>query len=114
MVYVEAPDRKYPQHLSSLFIAGSITDAPNWQKDLVKKLDNLDIVIFNPRRKGFDVRDPANSVEQINWEYDMLETADMISFWFCKETLSPITLFELGKVSQSVYKANRYRNGPQV
>jgi hypothetical protein len=34
--------------------------------------------------------------KQIEWEFEMLQRADLVSFWFPSETLCPITLFELG------------------
>jgi len=37
--------------------------------------------------------------EQISWEQDHLKKASAVSFWFPKETLCPITLYELGKQS---------------
>jgi hypothetical protein len=101
MEYIEAPNTKYPPHKLCLFLGGSITGCPNWQNDAVKKLKDLDIVIFNPRRKNFDVKDPTASEKQIKWEYNMLRAADMICFWFSKETLAPIVLFELGAHSMT-------------
>ena len=52
--------------------------------------------IINPRRKYFDVKNKNASAEQIKWEFGMLWKADIIPFWFPKETLCPITLYELG------------------
>jgi hypothetical protein len=40
--------------------------------------------------------DPNASEHQIRWEYGRIRNADVMSFWFPKETLCPITLFELG------------------
>jgi hypothetical protein len=34
--------------------------------------------------------------EQITWEYHCIHHCKYILFWFAKETLAPITLFELG------------------
>lgn len=36
------------------------------------------------------------SVEQICWERIALERAEVVLFWFAKETVAPIALFELG------------------
>ena len=35
-------------------------------------------------------------LRQIEWEHEALRASDTILFWFPKETLCPITLFELG------------------
>ncbi len=96
MEYIEAPEYKFSKDKKSLFLAGSITDCPDWQKDVIEKLKDLDIIIFNPRRKNFPIKDKSASFQQIKWEHDMLRNADVISFWFSKESLGPIVLYELG------------------
>ena len=95
MIYVEAP-HKVEVNKKSIFLAGGITGCPDWQKKVVEKIKDLDIVIYNPRRANFDVSDTNASKIQIEWEHNMLRKADVISFWFCKETIQPITLYELG------------------
>ena len=95
MQYIEAPD-EIETRAKKLFLAGSITDAPDWQKDVLGKIEDLDIAVYSPRRKNFPIDDPSEALKQITWEHKYLNTADMISFWFCKETAAPITLYELG------------------
>ena len=106
MKYIEAPSRppmgKYDLE-TSIFIAGSITGARNWQKDILKipvgseKITILDCYnAFNPRQENFDVNDPDVEKEQITWEYDAIHKCKYILFWFSHETLAPITLLELG------------------
>jgi hypothetical protein len=80
----------------SLFLAGGITNCPDWQKEMVYLLKDEDVILLNPRRKNFPMGDLTESDKQIKWEYNHLEKADAISFWFPKETLCPITLYELG------------------
>jgi Nucleoside 2-deoxyribosyltransferase like len=102
MFYIEAPN--YPSDLPdlpSLFLAGGITGCPDWQKEIIEKLKDEDIMIFNPRRKSFDIKKKEESSVQIKWERDHLKKADMISFWFCKDQIQPIVLFELGKYAFS-------------
>ena len=96
MRYIECPGI-YDGNEPSLFIAGGISNCADWQSEFIKKLDGLDITVLNPRRKNFDVNDPRMEEEQIKWEFDHLLKADACSFWFTKETLCPITLYELGK-----------------
>jgi hypothetical protein len=97
MIYVEAPNKgPVGGTIPSLFLAGAITGAPQWQDELVKDLENLNLVVYNPRRKNFPIHDPSAAAAQIKWEFDNLRKASMISFWFCKETMGPIVLFELG------------------
>ena len=83
-----------------VFLAGGITGAPDWQKDfyaLVKDRIPDTFTLINPRRENFDVRDPSMSDEQIRWECKWLQRSSIVTFWFPRETLCPITLFELGK-----------------
>jgi Nucleoside 2-deoxyribosyltransferase like len=86
---------------SSVFLAGGISNCPNWQEILISHIkfafsgkDNL--VILNPRRDDFDVSKKEETTKQIKWEHEALEQAGTILFWFPKDTLCPITLFELG------------------
>jgi len=96
MVYVEAPNL-IESNLKSIFLAGSISKAADWQKELVDKISDINAVVYNPRRAVFPKDDPELAYKQIVWEHDYLKKADVISFWFSKETDAPITLFELGR-----------------
>lgn len=96
MQYIEAPSEERPESMT-LFLAGGITNCPDWQSQLVKMLSEKDITIYNPRRKNFPIYDSEAAYEQIKWEYEHLNRATFISFWFCKETLCPIVLYELGR-----------------
>ena len=92
----------------SLFLAGSIEMGicEDWQQktiDIIKndsKMSN-DVIIFNPRRPDWDSKWEQNCEnphfsQQVNWELDHLEKADIIFMNFEEETKSPITLLELG------------------
>lgn len=66
-------------------------------RELLRAHEELQsLVLLNPRRAQFDVTDPTLTEKQIAWEFDHLHKADIIVFWFPKETLCPITLYELG------------------
>ena len=96
-IVIEAPKLYFKNTLTSLFLAGGITNCPDWQQDLIELLkDQDDLVIYNPRRKNFPIHDPNAAKKQITWEYDYLKKCDMISFWFSKGSLNPIVLYELG------------------
>lgn len=94
MKYIQAPD-EYEGDDTSLFLAGGITNCPDWHKEVVESLKDLPITIFNPRR-GVYLEDLGHEEKQVSWEFKYLHKASAISFWFPKETLNPITLFELG------------------
>jgi hypothetical protein len=96
MQLIEAPNTYPPQ--ADLFLGGGITNCPDWQADVVKMLEGTDLVVLNPRRNAAFTGDIAD--EQIRWEYEALRTVKTVLFWFPKETLCPITLFELGVFSQ--------------
>jgi len=100
MKYIECP-QKYEGNEKSLFLAGGISNCPDWQSDLVKLLAGTNLTLLNPRRKHYPTDNPNIEEEQIKWEYKHLRRADVISFWFTKETICPITLYELGKQSTS-------------
>lgn len=83
-----------------LFLAGGITNCPDWQVDAIEMLDDgSDIVVANPRRDRLLDYEGEDAAYQIRWEYEFLRRARMILFWFPKESVCPITLFELGKES---------------
>jgi hypothetical protein len=96
---IEAPEKYTPKRNEiSLFLAGGITNCPDWQKEIIKLFEEVpDLVMYNPRRKNFPIHDPTASKKQITWEYNYLESSDMILFWFAKGSLNPIVLYELGK-----------------
>lgn len=105
MIYAEALDIiKSGLPNRSVFLAGGITGCPNWQQEMVKLLSDTDLIIFNPRRANFPIDDPSAALGQITWEHNYLRAADTISFWFAKETIQPITLYELGSWSTRLDK----------
>lgn len=95
--------------ISSVFLAGSIEmgKAVDWQSELISKLSHLNINVFNPRRKDWDSSlaqsfDNPQFREQVEWELHHMEQSDIVIFYFDPDTMSPITLFELGlNISQS-------------
>jgi hypothetical protein len=99
MICIEAPNyTTAPEfRIRSLFLAGGITGCPEWQTEMIQHLQETNLYIYNPRRTNFPIHDPTAAVAQIAWEHHHLKRAHAISFWFCKETIQPIVLFELGK-----------------
>ncbi len=102
MQYIEAP-HPYNGEGTSLFLAGGITGCPDWQRELIAALCDTSLVVLNPRRTHFQMHAQA-AREQITWEHQQLRKASAISFWFPKETLCPITLYELGAWSMTEKK----------
>ena len=101
MEYVECPKvwERLPGQ-PSVFLAGGITGCPDWQKKLARELVLTNYAVLNPRRRPFPMGDPSATEQQITWEFQHLRKADVIAFWFCKESIQPIALFELGAWSK--------------
>lgn len=107
-IIVEAINEVYnvnKLYWKKLFLAGGITNCPDWQQELIEKIKDInDLIVYNPRRKNFPINDPNASEEQITWEYEHLRDADIIVFWFSKGSLNPIVLYELGRWGNSSNK----------
>lgn len=89
-------------HNIKLFLAGGITNCPDWQSVLIDDLKEIpNLTIYNPRRKNFPINDPSATEAQITWEYAQLLNADIIIYWFSRGSLNPIVLFELGRYGLS-------------
>lgn len=94
----------YERHnKKSIFLAGSIEmgKAIDWQKEIELVLSDLSVDIFNPRRDDWDASWEQNInnpqfVEQVTWELDHLDEADIIFLYFVPGMMSPISLLEFG------------------
>ncbi len=111
------------RNLKSVFLGGSIEMgiAPNWQRhtalqlstrmtmDVTASMHALEPVsvikercnVFNPRRTDWDnswLQDHSNPqfYQQVNWELNALEQADIILMYLHPGANSPISLLELG------------------
>lgn len=102
MKTIQAP---HPQLIEgvSVFLAGSIEMgvAEKWQDRIVRELADTQGTLLNPRRDDWDsswVQEATNPQfrQQVLWELDGLERADIVAFYFDPNTKSPITLLELG------------------
>jgi len=100
MKLLKAPMYYHDEKEHVIFLAGGISNCPNWQELLESHLKfafgDKKFVIANPRREDFDLADKRATIQQIEWEHKMLERCDTLLFWFPDETLCPITLYELG------------------
>ncbi len=101
---VTAPEDSGSPRGPTLFLAGSIDmgAAVEWQKRVIEALADMpEVTIFNPRRTDWDssweqdISHPEFN-EQVTWEMDHLDKADVICFYFDAEGKAPITLLELG------------------
>lgn len=104
---VKAPAR--PELQRRIFLAGSIEmgQAEQWQERIVRAMSGAgDVVILNPRRddwnSGWKQRaDDPRFAEQVSWELDMLDAADIVVMYLAPGTKSPVSLLELGLCARS-------------
>ena len=115
--------KEYNKNSFKIFLAGTIDngESEDWQSKLIQKLalynyennneivsrdgynfplggdDNKDIIIFNPRKANWESNASQKQLEeQIKWEQDHLDEADLIIMYLADNSKSPISLLELG------------------
>lgn len=93
---------KRDRKLKSIFLAGSIEmgKAEDWQSR-IEKIFELSYNVFNPRRDDWDASwiqefDNPQFSQQVRWELNAMEEADTILYNLVPNTISPITLLEIG------------------
>jgi hypothetical protein len=93
---------------ASVFLAGSIEmgAAENWQRQVERALDDLPVVVLNPRRDEWDASwvqslDHPQFREQVEWELEAQERASVIGMYFAPASKAPVTLLELGLFARS-------------
>lgn len=104
MIHVKAPFEYNGYPGFSVFLGGSIEmgKAEPWQERLAKDLEAEDVLLLNPRRDDWDstwTQDPTPGTqfhEQVTWELNAQDSADLLVYYFDPATTSPITLLELG------------------
>ncbi len=87
----------------AVFLAGSIEQgrAEDWQAAVTARLADLAVTVLNPRRDAWNpdwVQSIDNPLfrEQVEWELDALDRADVIALYLAPSTKAPISLLELG------------------
>jgi hypothetical protein len=100
---IKAPGKYDPAPRYTIFLAGAIDQgkAENWQEKVARALDQFDILILNPRRENWnaEIEQVASNPEfreQVEWELDAQDNADMVIFVFTKDSKAPITFLEFG------------------
>jgi hypothetical protein len=89
--------------VESIFLGGTIDmgNSVDWQTKIIETLKDVDVTIFNPRRKNWDSswEQKESNPEfnhQVTWELSCLEKADLVVIYFAPNSQSPITLLETG------------------
>ncbi len=112
MTVYKAPDHTPfnigSRYTSKVFLAGSIEmgAAEHWQLRAGRLLSEAGFIVLDPRRDDWDSSweqsiENENFAEQVRWELLGLEKAKAVLVHFDPATKSPITLLELGMLSQS-------------
>lgn len=107
MEQIKAPNKfNYLEERISIFLAGSIEmgAASDWQAKVADRLSKYDVVLLNPRRDDWDTSweqttENEHFVEQVEWEMDCLNGCSYIFMNLEPNTISPISLLELGAYS---------------
>jgi hypothetical protein len=102
MLEIKAP-QAYNLDKPSIFLAGTIEEgaSEDWQAKVAAFFANDDVIILNPRRENWDasweqeISNP-NFKQQVEWELEAMERADIILFNFLPSSKSPISMLELG------------------
>lgn len=109
---IYAPSDQPPQGLKSVFLAGTTSkvDTTDWRETLSTLLSEHRITIYNPYRADWDStwREDINFApyhQQVKWELEKQEQADMVVVYFHPATQAPISLLELGLCAQQPGKA---------
>ncbi|KAK3332789.1 hypothetical protein B0T19DRAFT_448654 [Cercophora scortea] len=106
---VFAPARPKIAGKRSVFLAGTTSRASSgldWRETLTNALSHLPVTIFNPLRPDWDSswREDITFApfrEQVEWELDMQEQADVVVVYYGPGTDAPISLLELGLCARS-------------
>ncbi|KAM5341559.1 hypothetical protein ACJ41O_014590 [Fusarium nematophilum] len=101
---IMAPNRPTPDDSknTSIFLAGTTTTtSTDWRETLTQALASHPVTIFNPQRDDWDSTwkedfSDKRWAEQVWWELDMQEAADIVVFFFHGATDAPVSLLELG------------------
>lgn len=97
------PPEVYEGDDPAFFLAGGISGTENWQEQFIFDLTGFefcDWAIMNPRHSNFQ-NNEESARKQIQWEYQHLYKASLIVFFFPKESVCPIALYELGAWSKT-------------
>lgn len=97
--------------VNTMFLAGTIDNgnSEDWQETAIKLLKRKkelpfcdQLHVYNPRRKNWNPdASEEELVNQINWEMDKMRESDYILFNFLPDSKSPITMLELGYMSEN-------------
>ncbi|KAL3429870.1 hypothetical protein BDV09DRAFT_179587 [Aspergillus tetrazonus] len=109
---IRAPSDEPPRGIISVFLAGTTSkvDANDWRDSLCASLSNISVTLYNPYRADWDSSwqediDFPPYRQQVEWELDKQDQADIVVVYFHPATQAPISLLELGLCARVPGKA---------
>lgn len=109
---IYAPSDEAPRSIKSIFLAGTTSkvDTKDWRETLSSSLSDLPVTIYNPYRPDWDSswREDISFApyrQQVEWELEKQEKADIVIIYFHPATQAPISLLELGICARTPGKA---------
>ncbi|GFF24096.1 hypothetical protein IFM58399_00534 [Aspergillus lentulus] len=100
---IYAPSDEASRGVKSIFLAGTTNkvDTSDWRETLSMSLSDLPVTIYNPYRSDWDSSwrediDFPPFREQVEWELDKQDKADIVVIYFHPATQAPVSLLELG------------------
>jgi hypothetical protein len=92
----------------SVFLAGSIEmgKAVEWQSNMTAHLQHAAVTVLNPRCGNWDPNTVSDISDpkfrgQVGWELKAMDKATVIAMYLDENTVSPISLLELGLFAKS-------------
>lgn len=111
---IRAPERRTFRHATTLFLAGTTPrpGQPDWRAVVVEATAGLPVTLLDPVRPDWDgswVEDVSFAPfrEQVAWELDMQEAADLVAFFFHPHKDGMISLLELGLCARASHSVAR-------
>jgi hypothetical protein len=96
------------ENFKKVFLAGTIEmgNSDDWQSKITDLLSEYPITILNPRRVDWDSSwsqefENPQFYQQVTWELNALDRADVIILNLLPDSKSPISLLELGLYASS-------------
>ncbi|HEX7846491.1 MAG TPA: nucleoside 2-deoxyribosyltransferase domain-containing protein [Chitinophagaceae bacterium] len=108
MIIYKAPQEIGNTEGKKIFLGGTIDNGAsvNWQETTIQFFKEKNCTILNPRRDDWDQtwKQEASDFQfsqQVNWEMEAMDGADIIILNFLAGSQSPISLLELGLQAKS-------------
>lgn len=109
---IQAPAEEAPRGIKSVFLAGTTANmgGADWRQALTSLLRDQPITIYNPAREDWDStwREDVDFIpyrEQVTWELDKQDKADLVIVYFHPASQAPVSLLELGLCARTPGKA---------